>query len=293
MPNYAIITDSTANLPARLIRENNIIQIPFNYFYKGKECSCNELEAFDDKRYYTAIKNGATVTTSQINPQKYIDFMINELKCGRDILFIGLSSGISGSFNSVLMAREQLKEEFPDRQIKLIDSLGAGLGEGLLALRAAKLRADGVGLDETVEKILSARDRMYQVFIVDDLMHLKRTGRLSNAGAVVGTLLGIKPLLKGSNEGKIVAFGKIRGRLNSIDALAEKYFSLARLPEKQIIGISYADCREDAEYLASLIQKKLPPKELLLLKHEPVTGSHLGPGALALFFEGNTGVREQ
>lgn len=293
MPDYAIITDSTANLPARLIKENNIIQIPFNYFFKGKECSCNELEAFDDKRYYTAIKNGATVTTSQINPQKYIDFMINELKCGKDILFIGLSSGISGSFNSALMAREQLKEEFPDRQIKLIDSLGAGLGEGLLALSAAKLRADGVGLAEAVEKILSARDRMYQVFIVDDLMHLKRTGRLSNAGAVVGTLLGIKPLLKGSNEGKIVAFGKTRGRQNSINALAEKYFSLARLPEKQIIGISYADCREDAEYLASLIQKKLPPKELLLLKHEPVTGSHLGPGTLALFFEGNTGVREQ
>ena len=293
MPNFAVITDTTANLTARLIKENNILQIPFPYFLKGKECSCTELEAFDDKRYYSDIKNGAKVTTSQINPQQYIDFMQPLLLDGKDILFIGLSSGVSGSFASAVMAREQLSGEFPEREIKLIDSLGAGLGEGLLALQAAKCRADGMELNGTVEKILSARDRLYQVFIVDDLMHLKRTGRLSNAGAVIGTVLGIKPLLKGSAEGKIVAFGKIRGRQKSINELAEKYFSLAKNPEKQTLGITYAGCKEDAEYLAKLIRKKLPPKEILILKHEPVTGSHIGPGALALFFEGDSEVRSK
>lgn len=291
MPKFAVITDSTANLTAKLIKENNILQIPFPYFSKGKECTCTELEAFDDKRYYSAIKNGTKVTTSQINPQKYIDFMRPLLLEGKDILFIGLSSGVSGSFASAAMGREQLSEEFPERTIELIDSLGAGFGEGLLVLQAAKYRADGMGIKETAEKILSVRDRLYQVFIVDDLMHLKRTGRLSNAGAVIGTVLGIKPLLKGNEEGKIVAFGKIRGRQKSINALAEKYFSLVRNAEKQTVGITYADCKEDAEYLAKLIREKLPPKEILILKHEPVTGSHIGPGALALFFEGENGVR--
>lgn len=291
MPNFAIITDSTANLTAKLIKENDVLQISFPYFLKGKECSCTELEAFDDKRYYSDIKNGAKVTTSQINPQKYIDLMRPLLREEKDILFIGLSSGVSGSFASAVMARDQLTEEFPERTIELIDSLGAGLGEGLLVLQAAKYRADGIALKETAEKILSVRDRLYQVFIVDDLMHLKRTGRLSNAGAVIGTVLGIKPLLKGSAEGKIVAFGKIRGRQKSINALAEKYFTLAQNAEKQTVGITYADCKEDAEYLAKLIRKKLPPKEILILKHEPVTGSHIGPGALALFFEGDTEVR--
>ena len=189
------------------------------------------------------------------------------------------------------MAREQLAEEFPERKIELIDSLGASLGEGLLALQAAKYRADGVQLTETAEKIIAMRERMYQVFTVDDLMHLKRTGRLSNAGAVIGTVLGIKPLLKGNPEGKIVAFEKIRGRARTITAMAEKYLSLVKNAETQTVGIAHANCREDAEQLAKLIREKLPPKEILIVKYEPVTGSHVGPGALALFFEGDSGVR--
>lgn len=291
MPNFVIITDSTANLTAKLIKENDILQISFPYFNKGKECTCTELEAFDDKRYYSDIRNGVKVTTSQINPQKYIDFMRPLLEEERDILFIGLSSGISGSFSSAVMAKEQLSEEFPERKIELIDSLGASLGEGLLALQAAKCRASGMQLKETAETIIMLRDRMYQVFTVDNLMHLKRTGRLSNAGAVIGTVLGIKPLLKGNEEGKIVAFGKIRGRQKSINALAEKYFSLVENAETQTVGIAHADCKEEAEQLAKLIREKLPPKEILIVKYEPVTGSHVGPGALALFFAGDSGVR--
>ena len=288
---FAIVTDSTANLTANQLKENAVIEIPFSYFLKEKEYNCPDLESFNDKQYYEAIRNGEKITTSQINPQRYIDSMQPLLEAGEDILFVGLSSGISGSFASAVMAKDQLLEEFPERTIELIDSLGAGLGEGLLVLKAAKCRSNGMELAETTERILSFRDRMYQVFIVDDLMHLRRTGRLSNAGAIVGSVLGIKPLLKGNEEGKIVAFEKIRGRKKAIKAMAEKYFSLARNAMKQTIGITYADCKADAEYLASLIQEKLAPKEIILLKHEPVTGSHIGPGALALFFEGDMDVR--
>ena len=291
MPAFDIITDSTANLTQKLIKENSVIEIPFPYFTEGKEPPFCTLEEFDDVKYYTDIKNGLKVITSQINPQKYIDFFRPSLENGRDILFIGLSSGISGSFTSATMAREQLAEEFPDRKIELIDSLSAGLGEGLLVLKAASLRADGASIESVVYSILEQRNKLYQVFIADDLIHLKRTGRISNASAIIGTALGIKPLLKGSEEGRIVAFSKIRGRTRAIDAMAEKYFTLAKNPELQTVGITYAGCRADAESLAQKLREKMPPKEFLILKHEPATGSHIGPGSLALFFEGDSDVR--
>lgn len=293
MSNFVILTDSASNLTAKQLRDNDIFAIPLPYFFKGKECGCEMLETFDDMAYYAALKNGEKVTTSQINPQKYTDFFRSFLESGRDIMFIGLSSGVSGSFSSAKIAREQLAEEFPERKIELIDSLGASLGEGLHVLRAAGCRKDGMSFEETADEVRKHIPKMYQVFTVDDLMHLKRTGRLSNLSATVGTVLGIKPMLKGNGEGKIVSFGKVRGRAKIIAALAEKYRELAVNPQSQTVGISYADCREDAERLAALIKEINPPKKLIIVKHEPATGSHLGPGALALYFEGEDGVREK
>ena len=292
MSNFAILTDSASNLTAKMLRDNDITAIPLPYFFKGKECACEILETFDDMAYYAALKGGERVTTSQINPQKYMDFFRPVLESGKDILFIGLSSGVSGSFSSAKMAREQLSEDFPERKIKLIDSLGASLGEGLHVLRAAKCRADGMSLEETADEVCKHIPKMYQVFTVDDLMHLRRTGRLSNLSAAVGTVLGIKPMLKGNEEGKIVSFGKVRGRAKIIAALAQKYAELVKNPESQTVGISYADCKEDAEQLATLIKKANPPKRIVTVKHEPATGSHLGPGALALYFEGENDVRK-
>ena len=292
MPDFAILTDSASNLTAKQLRDNDITAIPFPYFLKGKECGCDTLETFDDMAFYAALKNGEKVTTSQINPQTYTNYMRPLLEAGNDILFIGLSSGVSGAFSSAVMAKEQLSEEFPERKIELVDSLGASLGEGLIVLKAAELRSEGKTLGDTAEEIRIHIEKMYQVFTVDDLMFLKRTGRLSNISAALGTVLGIKPMLKGNEEGKIVAFGKIRGRAKVIAALAEKYDALVKEPEKQTVGISYCDCKEDAKALAELINKTNPPKKLIVLKHEPATGSHLGPGALALYFEGEKGVRK-
>ncbi len=288
---FVIMTDSTANLTKKLREQFQILELPFPFFCGNEDLQCSQLETFDFHSYYDQIRKGAIVTTSQINPQCYLEHMRPILEAGQDLLFIGLSSGISGSFQSAVIAVQQLEQEFPAATIKLIDSLGAGLGEGLLALRAAKCRQNGMTLQETTERLITLRDNLYQVFIVDDLMHLKRTGRLSNVGALVGTMLGIKPLLKGNEHGKIVAFEKIRGRKQAIHKMAEKLLSLAQNPSSQLIGITHADCEEDANYLAALVRKQVSPKELLLLPHEPVTGSHIGPGALALFFEGSPGVR--
>lgn len=290
---YSIITDTSANLDCELLHKHNIISIPFSFYIDGKEQTCTDTVAFDGSAYYNAMRKGTKVTTSQVNPQRYIDYMLPILKDGRDILFVGMSSGISGSYCSAQMAASQLLDEFPDRSIFLVDTLGASLGEGLLVLKAAECRDNGMGLKETADFLSGLRYSMCQVFTVDDLKYLKTTGRLSNIMAIAGTILNIKPILKGNESGKIVCFSKVRGRKQSIKALAEQYDAMVLHPEEQTVGIAHADCPEDAECLAGLLRKNNPPKEIMNVCYEPVTGSHVGPGTLALFFFGNTDFRTQ
>lgn len=290
---FVIATDTAANLNLKSVKDNDFLIIPLTYSVDGTENMCPPPDDFDDAKYYLGIKNGDKISTSQINPQRYVDYIEPVLAAGKDVLFVGVSSGISGSFASASIAKEQLCEKYPERTIELVDSLGASLGEGLLVLRAAKCRDNGMDIHETAKFLTDARKRIYQFFFVDDLMHLKRTGRLSGGIAILGSVLGIKPLLKGDSEGKIVACGKARGRAQAIKALAEKYFEIAQNTVKQTIGISYANCKEDAECLKRLIMEKLPPMKIIIQKHEPVTGSHLGPGALALYFEGDSEVRNK
>ena len=197
---------------------------------------------------------------------------------------MGMSSGISGSFQCAMLAADDLRAEFPERRIRLVDSLGASLGEGLLVMDAARFRAEGLDLDEAADALLRRRRQMVQVFTVDDLMFLRKGGRLSNAAALVGTVLQIKPLLKGDEAGRIVSFAKVRGRKRSIEALAEQYDALAAEPEAQTVGIAHAGCPADAAALRKLLRQTRPPRRILTVDYEPVTGSHVGPGALALFF---------
>ncbi len=288
---FAIFTDTSANLPTLLAKKYGIGVIPLSYTANGESHECLDTEAFDSAAYYTAMKDGMTVTTSQVNPQKYVDYMEPALKEGKDILFIGMSAGISGSFSSARIAKEQLEETYPERKIYMVDSMGASLGEGLLVLRAHRYMEQGMEPAEIVEKLTAERMHMYQLFTVDDLMHLRKGGRLSNAAAVMGTLLHVKPLLKGNENGKIVSFEKVRGRKAVIARIAQKYDELVVEAGKQIVGISHANCREEAEYLASLLREKHAPKEIMIVDHEPVTGSYLGPNALAVYFSGDADVR--
>lgn len=288
---YTIVTDTSSNLPTRLVRDMGLEIVPFMYYIDGKENTCLDTERFSGDEYYDMIRAGARVTTSQITPQKYIDCFEPILKTGNDIIFVSMSSGISGSCASAHMAANMLREQYPERKIKIVDTRGASLGEGLVALMGAKLREAGENVEKAAEMLNSMSQRMCQIFTVDDLMHLRRGGRLSNLSAIVGTVLHIKPLLKGNNEGKIVAFEKVRGRKRSIEAIAERYDKLVREPQRQIVGIAQAGCRKDAEYLESLLRRNKPPKEILTVEYEPVTGSHVGPGALALFFVGDDKFR--
>ncbi len=290
---FSIVTDTSANLPTPWLRQNRIGVIPFHYSFGSRDCDCLDTEAFNGAAYYTAMRNGALISTSQINPQAYIDCFQPLLEAGEDILFIGMSSGISGSFQSAQIAMTQLKETFPERRFRMVDTLGASLGEGILVMKAVELERQGMELDDIARTLLSLRKNMCQIFMVDDLMFLKRTGRVSGAAALVGTMLHIKPLLKGNEKGQIVTCAKARGRRKAIEALAKHYDALVKDAGSQTVGIAHADCEKDADLLATLLMRNHPPKQILTVMYEPVTGSHVGPDTLALFFLGDSDVRSK
>ena len=285
---FKLMTDTSANLEPDVISAYDIGVIPFNYYLNGDERTCMDIAAFDGKAYYNAIRSGAKASTSQVPPQRYIEYMEPVLKQGLDILFIGMSSGISGSYSSAETAANELREQYPERKIITVDTLSASLGEGLFVIRAGEMMREGADMEEIAREIINMRHKMCQVFTVDDIMHLRRTGRLSNIAAMIGSVLNIKPLLKGDGEGKIVCFQKVRGKKNALKAIAAKYDELVENAADQIVGIAHADCPDDAAALAEMIRAKNPPKQIMTVCYEPVTGAHVGPGALALFFMGSS-----
>ena len=288
---YEIITDTSANLDVALLRQQGIGVIPFSFYIDGQETRCTDTEQFDTKAFYDGMRRGTPVTTSQLTPQRYLDCFAPLLAAGRDILFVGMSSGVSGSYASARMAAAQLQEEFPQRKLRLVDTLSASLGEGLQVLKAAEYRTAGIDLDTAADRLLEERHRMCQVFTVEDLRYLRRSGRISNLKAAVGTVLQIKPMLKGDPQGQIVCFAQVRGRKKSIEVLAEQYDRYIEDAENETVAIVHADCPQEAEELARLLQRNHPPRKILTACYEPMTGSHVGPGALALFFYGKASFR--
>ena len=282
---FVVATDTSGNLPTRTAEAHDLKIIPFAYFIDGSRHTCVDTDTFDGDAFYALLKNTA-VTTTQINPVEYADFFEPFLQEGKDVIYVSMSSGISGSCQSATIGAEMLKERYPDRTIEIVDTRGASLGEGLIAVHAAKLRDEGVSTQEAAKRLRVLSERMFNVFTVNDLMFLRRGGRLSNLSAIAGTVLGIKPILKGGEDGQISAFAVVHSRKRSVKALAAQYEAHVVDPEKQTIGIAHAACREDAELLIKLIRESpKAPKDILLVDYEPVTGSHVGPGALALFFD--------
>ncbi len=288
---YRIFTDTSANLPTDLTEAKGITVVPFSYCLNGEEFMCTDTRSFDGAGFYGAIRKHASVSTSQINPFRYEEYMEPVLQAGSDILYIGMSSGISGSFASASVAIEQLRAKYPERDIRAVDTLSASLGEGIVVLKAVEYLESGMDIDEAEKRLNELSRKVCQIFIVDDLMHLRRTGRLSNAVALAGAVLQIKPMLKGNEKGQIVCIKKERGRRRAIESLVKVYENYIKNADEQIVGISHADCAEDAEYLASRLREVAAPKEILTVCYEPVTGSHVGPDTLALFFVGRDGFR--
>ena len=280
-----LFTDTSANLPVSIIREYGIGVVPFSYTVNGKEVPYSAETDFNGKAFYEAMRAGAEVKTSMINVSDFMAAFEQWIAKGDAVIYVGMSGGISGTAHSAKLAAEELLEKYPAAKIAAIDTYAASLGEGFLVIETAKMIERGDPFLKIVKKIELLRKNMCQFFTVDDLAYLRKGGRISGAAAVVGTVLNIKPILRGDENGKIVLCGKIRGFNKSMEALANKYDELV-FDKTADVGIAHADNPEGAQRLENILRAKGFSGELLKVVYEPVTGSHVGPGTIALFFMG-------
>ena len=285
MQNYIIVTDSGTDFTEELKKELGVVQLELSIIIEGEEPKPNN--EVDKKQLYEMLRAKKKATTSAVNIEDFKNVMRSYLEEGTDILYLGFSSGLSGTYNAGRLACEELSEEFPERKLYAVDTLCASLGQGLLVYHAAKMRIDGKSIDDVRDFAENNKLRVCHWFTVDDLFFLKRGGRVSAATAVVGTMLGIKPIMHVDNEGKLIKIGTARGRKASIDTLFEKAkASMIKANEKMVAFISHGDCEEDASYLAEKMKNELGFKEVLIGYVGSVIGSHSDPGTLALFHLG-------
>ena len=276
-----IMTDNAANLPKHLLEQYGIGELCLTYTIDGQPADINA--EFDGRSFYEAMRHGAVVQTSMVTPDAARREMEPHLKNGDDVLYIGLSGGVSGTCWGVGLVAKELAEEYPDRKIRVLNSRGASLGEGLIVLAAAKLAAEGRVIEEIEVRCEELCGKMRQHFMVDDLKFLRKGGRLSGAAALAGTLLQIKPILQGDPEGKIVVLSKERGRKKAMDTLIRLYEEMVE-DKSAPVGISHAAAPAEALHLATVLRQAGCTGEILSVCHEPVTGAHVGPGMLALYF---------
>jgi len=284
---YEIVTDSSADLTDELIQEYGIHIVSLSFRVGGEEFPCYvQGQKTDYKQFYDRMRKGEMVDTSLIDMSTCRDIFEGILRRGNDVLYIGFSSALSGSYNAGAMVAESLRGAYPERRIATIDSLSASMGEGLLVYYAAEQRRDGKSMDEVSDWLIENRLHLCHWFTVDDLFHLKRGGRISAATALVGTMLGVKPVLHVDNEGKLVAVGKVRGRRKSLETLVDEMEKTCTNPTEQLVFISHGDCVEDAQHVERLVRERLKVKDVQINYVDPVIGAHSGPGTVALFFLG-------
>lgn len=284
---YEIVTDSSADLTDELIEEYGIHIVSLSFRVGGEEFPCYvQGQKTDYKQFYDRMRKGEMVDTSLIDMSTCRNIFEGILKRGNDVLYIGFSSALSGSYNAGAMVAESLRDAYPERRVITIDSLSASMGEGLLVYYAAEQRRAGKSVDEVYDWLMENRLRLCHWFTVDDLFHLKRGGRISAATALVGTMLGVKPVLHVDDEGKLVAVGKVRGRRKSLEALVDEMEKTCTNPTEQVAFISHGDCIEDAQYVERLVRERLNVRDVQINYVDPVIGAHSGPGTIALFYLG-------
>ena len=288
MNTYRIITDSSCDMTQEMADALELEIVPLYVHYRGKEYP-NYLDgrALDTAEFYQGLRSGEMTSTAAVNPAQWKEVARPVLDAGQDVLILAFSSGLSTTFNAAFMAAQELLEEYPQRKIYVVDTLCASLGQGLLCYHVAKRRLEGATIEEARDYAEANKLHLCHWFTVDDLMFLKRGGRISGATAVMGSLLQIKPVMHVDNDGHLVPVSKARGRKASIQAMAAKVGETAFDPAKQTMFISHGDCLQDAEYLAELLKQQYHVPEVAINYVGPVIGSHSGPGTLALFFLGD------
>ena len=281
---YQIITDSSCDLPLQMRQQLNIEMVSLTLRMQDQELQDSVSENIQE--LYAALRAGVVVSTSAANPDAWQKAMEPALEQGKDVLVLAFSSGLSTTYQSAVIAAEELAEQYPQRRIRVVDTRSASLGQGLLVWYACQKRDAGMDLDALAEWVEQTKAHLCHWFTVDDLMYLKRGGRISAATAVVGTMLGIKPVLHMDDAGHLINVGKVRGRKAAIEALAEKVGQLGLPGENRTVFICHGDCLEDAQRLEAILKEKYGVEEAFIGYTGAVIGSHSGPGTLALFFLG-------
>ena len=280
-----IMTDNAANLPPELRESYNIRELRLTYTVDGRLIDGSA--PFDGHDFYEAMRRGAEVKTSMISPAAARDAIEPALAAGDDVLFLGISGGVSGTCWGVGLIAQELTAEYPGRRVQVLDTRGASLGEGLVVLEAAQMAQQGADMDTIIARAETLCGKMRQHFMVDDLKFLRKGGRLSGAAALAGTLLQIKPILQGDENGKIVVRTKERGRKKAMDTLVALYNELVE-DKSAPVGLSHAAAPAEALHLTTLLRQSGCTGPILTVCHEPVTGAHVGPGMLAMYFYSST-----
>ena len=287
MSDYILMTDSSCDLPANLADEMELSVLPLYVDVDGQKYA-NYLDEreISFSEIYAKLRTKCPAKTSAVNVNDFMEPMEAALQAGKDVLYIGFSSGLSSTYESGAMAAKELSERYPERRIYAVDSLCASMGQGLMVYLAWKQKQLGRSIEEVRDYVEGNKLHLCHWFTIDDLMFLKRGGRISGATAIVGSMLGIKPVMHVDNEGHLINVDTARGRKASLKALADKAGELGADLGNQTVFISHGDCIEDANYLADIMRTRFGVKDVVISYVGPVIGAHSGPGTVAMFFLG-------
>ena len=282
---YRIVTDTCCDFPEQMYEELNLSVVRLSVNYKGQTTDTYTEDWL--KELFDGLRAGEVATTAAVNPTGWQEVIEPILQAGDDVLVLAFSSGLSATYQSAVIAAEELREKYPDRTVNVVDTLCASRGQGLLVYYACQKRDAGFSLNDLTAWCEENKYRLCHWFTVDDLMYLKRGGRISAATALVGTMLKIKPVLHMDDEGHLINMSKTRGRKASIEAIADKMGELGLPGENETVFICHGDCMDDAQYLERLVKERYGVQEVIIGHVGAVIGSHSGPGTLALFFLGS------
>lgn len=282
---FVFYTDSTCDLPKEIYEQNDIKVFHFTYEIEGVEY--DDMSGLSYADFYAKMRSGLSTKTSQITPEKFEKEFLKTINEGKGVLYLSFSSGLSGSYNSARIAAENILEKNPVAKIRIVDSLCASLGEGLLVYDAIQFRKGGKTLDEVADWLEENKLHLCHMFTVDDLMFLHRGGRVSKTSAIAGSILGIKPGLYVDNEGHLIPLAKIRGRKQSLNWLIDNMEKRIGNWKNDTFAICHGDCIDDANYVADIVKKKFGIPNVIIHHTGSVIGAHSGPGTMALFFLGD------
>ena len=280
---FRIVTDSSADIKRDILESWGIEMLSLSFRFTDAETQYTDGD-ISTADFYSEMKAGRVAKTSAVNTASFRDAFEAILGGGEDILYIGFSSGLSSTYSSGHLAAASLLPEYPERKIITVDTLAASAGQGLIVYLAKEKRDGGASIEETAEYIESIKQNVAHWFTVEDLVYLKRGGRVSAAAAFFGNMLGIKPVLHVDSEGHLTPVEKVRGRRTSLNTILDKYAATALDPAAGPVFISHAECMSDVEYVAAELEKRHGAKVQLITDVGPVIGSHAGPGTFAFFF---------